>query len=298
MLGPRDRAIRFRPIVLRMRHHYFVADVFTDKPLEGNQLAVFDDASLIAGDVMQATARELKLAETVFVLPPERGGDARVRIFTPEAELPFAGHPILGTSFVLGTLREDLETVRLETGAGTVPIELERDSGQVAFGRMDQPIPSARPYPHANQLLEALGVASSELPIEAYRNGPDHVYVTLRDEEAVAAVSPDMKALSRLGDIGANCFAGSGSRWKTRMFAPEFGVPEDAATGSAAGPLALHLARHGRISFGDQIEITQGTEIRRPSLLYACAHGTAESVERIVVGGSAVIVAEGEYRLE
>jgi trans-2,3-dihydro-3-hydroxyanthranilate isomerase len=280
-----------------MRHHYFVADVFTDTPLEGNQVAVFDDASKVATSLMQATARELRLAETVFVLPPENGGDARVRIFTPEAELPFAGHPILGTAFVLGSISSHLPIVRLETGAGIVPVELERESDRVVFGRMDQPIPKARPYEETARLLEALGVAGSELPVDAYRNGPDHVYVALENEDAVAAVSPDMQALSQLGDIGANCFAGSGSKWKTRMFAPGLGVPEDAATGSAAGPLAVHLARHGRISFGDEIEIRQGAEIRRPSLLHACAHGSADRVERVVVGGSAVIVAEGEYLL-
>src|SRR5580698_3923825 len=109
-----------------MRYHYFVADVFTDRPLEGNQVAVFREASKIAPGLMQATARELKLAETVFVLPPEHGGDAHVRIFTPQAELPFAGHPILGTAFVLGSLDGLLSSVRLETGAGTVLVELER----------------------------------------------------------------------------------------------------------------------------------------------------------------------------
>jgi trans-2,3-dihydro-3-hydroxyanthranilate isomerase len=97
--------------------------------------------------------------------------------------------------------------------------------------------------------------------------------------------------------LGINCFAGSGSRWKTRMFAPAGGVVEDPATGSAAGPLALHLARHGRIAFGEEIEISQGAEIGRPSALYARAEGTAENVERVEVGGSAVIVARGEFRL-
>ncbi|MGO9340982.1 MAG: PhzF family phenazine biosynthesis protein [Acidimicrobiales bacterium] len=280
-----------------MRHHYFVADVFTDTPLEGNQVAVFDEASRIDADLMQATAREMRLAETVFVLDPDHGGDALVRIFTPQAELPFAGHPILGTAFVLGSTRDQLRAVRLETGAGTITVELERDSGGVVFGRMDQPIPTPRTYENPDRLLAALGVAGSELPIDAYRNGPDHVYVALQNEDAVASVRPDMQALSDLGDIGANCFAGSGSSWKTRMFAPAIGVPEDAATGSAAGPLAVHLARHGRIAYGDEIEIRQGSEIQRPSLIHACAHGSAEQVERVVVGGSAVIVAEGQYRL-
>jgi trans-2,3-dihydro-3-hydroxyanthranilate isomerase len=280
-----------------MRHHYFVADVFTDKPLEGNQVAVFTEGHEVPEALMQATAREMKLAETVFVLPAEHGGDVKIRIFTPGAELPFAGHPVLGTAFVVGGLNDGLDTVRLETGAGTIPIVLERNSGEILFGRMDQPIPTPQPFPGSDRLLEALGVAGSGLPIEAYSNGPLHVYVEMESEDAVRALRPDLGALEDLGAIGTNCFAGSGRKWKTRMFAPGLGVAEDAATGSAAGPLALHLARHGRISFGTEIEISQGAEIRRPSLLQACAYGSAENVERVTVGGSAVVVAEGHYRL-
>jgi trans-2,3-dihydro-3-hydroxyanthranilate isomerase len=99
------------------------------------------------------------------------------------------------------------------------------------------------------------------------------------------------------GLLGVSCFAGTGSRWKVRMFAPGAGVVEDPATGSAAGPLAVHLARHGRIGFGDEIEISQGIEIGRPSTLYARADGSADELERVEVGGSAVIVARGEFRL-
>ncbi len=106
-----------------------------------------------------------------------------------------------------------------------------------------------------------------------------------------------MHALSELGDVGAVCFAGSGSRWKARMFAPFAGVPEDPATGSAAGPLAVHLARHGRTGFGEEIEISQGAEIGRPSLLRARAVGSAEQLERVEVSGHAVIVARGEFLL-
>ena len=97
--------------------------------------------------------------------------------------------------------------------------------------------------------------------------------------------------------MGINCIAGEGARWKTRMFAPAGGVPEDPATGSAAGPLALHVARHGRIDFGQEIQISQGAEIARPSTLHARVDGSAENVERVAVGGSAVIVARGEFRL-
>ena len=275
---------------------YTVADVFTDTPLEGNQLAVFTDGSGIPGERMQLLARELNLSETVFVLPPEQGGDARIRIFTPAAELPFAGHPVLGTAFVLGDLF-DLEVVRLETGVGMVPVALERDGDRIVFGRMEQPIPRWEAYEREAELLAALGVERSGLPVEAYSNGPLHVYVELESEEAVAALRPDLDALAELTGVGANCFAGSGGSWKTRMFGPALGIPEDPAAGSAAGPLAVHLARHGRIAFGDRIEIRQGAELGRPSILHACAEGSAERVERVEVGGSAVVVGRGEYRV-
>ncbi len=272
---------------------YVIADVFTDTPLEGNPLAVFTDARTIPPQRMQRIAREMNLSETVFVLPAETGGDARIRIFTPANELPFAGHPTLGTALVLGeTTRKDL--VRLETGAGMVPVEIEREDGRIVSGRMQQPIPTWEPYERAGELLAAVGVGSSHLPVEAYRNGPRHVYVALESEDAVAAVAPDLGALARLPDIGVNCFAGSGTSWKTRMFAPAYGVAEDPATGSAAGPLAVHLARHGQIAWGQQIEIRQGAEIGRPSTLYARVEGQGDRIDRVEVAGSAVVVAHGE----
>jgi trans-2,3-dihydro-3-hydroxyanthranilate isomerase len=233
------------------------------------------------------------LSETVFVLPATQEGDVSVRIFTPNNELPFAGHPVLGCAFVVGeTLRSTL--VRLETGAGVVPVELSREGTRIVFGRMRQPIPTWQPYERAEELLAALRVEQSKLPVEAYRNGPLHVYVMLDSEEAVAALKPDLSALADLAE-GVSCFAGSGNRWKTRMFGPALGVPEDPATGSAAGPLAVHLARHGVIGFGDEIEIRQGAEVARPSVLYARAEGAPERVDRVEVAGAAVVVAHGEY---
>ena len=275
---------------------YVVADVFTDVPLAGNQVAVFTDARDLPADVLQPLARELNLSETVYVYPPAAGGTIRIRIFTPANELPFAGHPTLGTAFVIGQPLQ-LETIVIETGSGPVPVRLEREGPKIMFGRMEQPIPSTEPFDEA-PLLAALGVERSELPVELYDNGMRHVYVALRSEDEVVAVEPDMNAIVSLGSpLGVNCFAGSGTTWKNRMFAPSSGVPEDPATGSAAGPLALHLARHGRIGWGDEISISQGAEIKRPSTLFARAVGSPDEVERIEVGGSAVVVARGEYRL-
>jgi trans-2,3-dihydro-3-hydroxyanthranilate isomerase len=276
---------------------YVVCDVFTDRPLEGNQLAVFTDARGIPEGLLQPLAREMNFSETVFVLPKEADGHVRIRIFTPGTELPFAGHPILGTAFVLAAPLQ-LEEIRLETGAGVVPVRLERDGDRIVFGRMSQPVPTWEPYPDAAELLAALGVERSELPVEVYTNGPKHVYVCLGSREQVAALRPDLGRLAELpGALGTNCFAGSGGSWKTRMFAPGGGVPEDPATGSAAGPLAVHLARHGLIGFGEEIEISQGAEIGRPSTLFARADGSAGRIEHVEVGGSAVIVARGEFRL-
>lgn len=278
-------------------YRYVVADVFTDRPLAGNQLAVFTDAREIPEEQLQPLAREMNFSETVFVYRPQADGHAHIRIFTPMDELPFAGHPVLGTAFVLaGPLQ--LPEIRLETGAGVVPVRLERDDGRIVFGRMEQPIPTVEAFEAQEELLAAVGVESSELPVELYDLGIRHVYVGLPSEEAVAALEPDLAALTRLtGIVGVNCFAGEGTRWKTRMFAPADGVPEDPATGSAAGPLAVHLARHGRVEFGEEIEIRQGEEVRRPSTLYARAEGSAERIEKVEVGGSAVVVARGEFRL-
>jgi trans-2,3-dihydro-3-hydroxyanthranilate isomerase len=278
-----------------MSYGYVITDVFTDTPLQGNALAVFPDAAGLDDRAMQRLAREMNLSETVFAFAAEQGGDARIRIFTPAAELPFAGHPVLGSAFVLGGERD---VVHLETGLGIVAVSLERAGGAIAFGRMRQPIPTVQPFGSGPRLLRALGVRSSQLPIESYLNGPHNVLVMLQDAAAVAALAPDQGALVALGTYNVSCFARSGPGWKTRMFAPALGVAEDPATGSAAGPLALHLARHGEIAFGEEIVIEQGAEIGRPSVLYARVDGSSEHVERVEVGGAAVIVARGEFSLE
>ena len=274
---------------------YVVVDVFTDKPLTGNQLAVFTDAREIPEEMLQPLAREMAFSETVFVLPPEAGGHARIRIFTPAAELPFAGHPVLGSAFVLGGPLQLVE-IHLETGSGVIPVTLEREAARIIFGRMQQPIPNWAPFEQAEELQELLGVRS-KLPVETYDLGPHHVFLELGSEAEVAALEPDFGALARLTRIGVNCFAGSGTRWKTRMFAPASGVAEDPATGSACGPLGVHLARHGRIGFGEEVEVSQGAEIGRPSTLYVRVDGSAEKIDRVEVGGSAVVVARGEFRL-
>ena len=271
---------------------YVLADVFTDVPLAGNQVAVFTDARGIPEERLQPLARETNLSETVYVYPAADDGHARIRIFTPTLELPFAGHPVLGTAFVLAQPLQ-LDEIRLETGAGVVPVRLERDGPRIGFGWMRQPAFTWEPYEQAEELLALLGVEKSGLPVEAYHQGPGHVIVELASPEAVVALRPDFGRLEELSPYGTVCFARDGETWKTRVFVPAHGVPEDPATGSAAGPLALHLARHGRIAFGAEIVIRQGDEVGRPSTL----HAVARSADEVEVGGSAVVVARGEFRL-
>jgi trans-2,3-dihydro-3-hydroxyanthranilate isomerase len=277
-----------------------IVDVFTERPLAGNQLAVFEDATSIPEALLQALAQEIGYSETVFAFPATDGGDARIRIFTPTSEVPFAGHPVLGSG-VLVAKNLGKDRVVLETGRGPVPVRIDRASGSSPRGTMEQPIPTSSEYDNADAYLNALGVERSVLPVTIYDNGIPHVYAMLERPEDVASLKPDFSALTELARgsqmplVGFNVFSGSDLTWKTRMFAPADGIAEDPATGSAAGPLALHLARHERIPWGTEIRISQGEEIGRPSELVARVTGDAEYVERIEVGGFAVPVGGGWF---
>jgi trans-2,3-dihydro-3-hydroxyanthranilate isomerase len=275
-------------------HEYLVVDAFADTPLMGNPVAVFFDAADLPAELMQRIAQEMHLSEVTFVLPPRDGADARVRIFTPVNELPFAGHPLLGTAVALAVTGGG-DRLRLETAMGTVPVQLS-GGGDVRTAWMRQPVPRCEPVPYAGELLAALGVDPPEpprLPVRLYDNGPRHVFAHCRDVPALSALVPDQRRLAALPELAANCFAGAGNHWRARMFSPAYGVVEDAATGSAAGPLALHLARHGLIGFGQPIEILQGVELGRSARMLAVAHGDADRVDAVEVGGDGVVVARG-----
>lgn len=274
---------------------YVLCDVFTDTPLTGNQLAVFTDGRGVDDQLMQRLAREVNLSETVFVLPAStKEANARIRIFNPSAEMPFAGHPTLGAAFVLAAPMQ-LGVITLETGVGPVAVVLERDeSGRITFGRMQQPVPRVESVPEPTVYLDAVGAQGSTLPVELYDNGARHVVLTFASPAELASLRPDREAIAALGITGINCIARDGERWRSRMFW-EHG--EDPATGSAAGPIACHLARHGLVEWGAEIVIDQGVELGRPSVLHARAEGGAGLIDAVEVGGCAVTVARGEFRV-
>jgi trans-2,3-dihydro-3-hydroxyanthranilate isomerase len=277
-------------------------DVFTDRALTGNQLAVFVDGPSVPVDLRQDIAREIGFSETVFVDPPPHptSGDARVRIFTPEVELGFAGHPVLGTAVALAADR-DLpagSVVTLVCTPGPVPVEIDADR---TGGWMRQPLPTWEPWPAPDPLVEALGVGVADLaaPVELYDNGVQHIVVAVDDPDLVRRAMPDH---SRLGHIAGNagtslCALTGPGTGTTRMFMPGGGIVEDAATGSAAGPIGIHLLRHGHLDPGGLLTLEQGTQINRPSSLHVRVEGLPDAIAGVGVGGKAIIVGELTFRL-
>ena len=284
------------------RFPFLIVDVFTDKPLTGNQLAIFSDGDAIPEVLLQPLALEMGYSETVFVYASQVPATARIRIFTPRYEIPFAGHPVLGTAVALA-VSQGLDSVVLTTGRGDVSLMIGEREERGGFATMRQPIPTVAALDSPDALLKALGLPASILPIEVYDNGIKHVYAIAERIDDVVALQPDFGALENLArdlkepSMGINCAAGSDNAWTTRMFAPVGGINEDPATGSAAGPLACHLARHGLIEFGQTITISQGAQIGRPSTLYAAAYGDRTAITGVEVAGSAVLMASGQFEL-
>lgn len=275
-------------------------DVFTDRPLTGNQLAVFLDGPSVPEAVRPDLAREIGFSETVYVDPPSHptAGDARARIFTPEVELPFAGHPVLGTAVAIGADRglPGGALVTLECGVGPIPVEL--DAGGRG-GWMRQPVPKISPWDETDGVVAALGISRDDLaaPAEVYDNGPTHLVVAVGDEATVRGATPDFGRLAAVaGTTGTSLCAVTGpGTVVTRMFIPGAGTAEDPATGSAAGPVGVHLLRHRLVEPGQLLTLSQGAEIRRPSTLLVRVEGMADAIAAVGVGGSAVIVGEATF---
>jgi trans-2,3-dihydro-3-hydroxyanthranilate isomerase len=290
-----------------MRRRFFTLDVFTDRRLAGNPLAVvldpegFDDATL------QAIAREFNLSETVFVLPPGAADHrARLRIFTPAAELPFAGHPTVGTVALLARLdgTQGPRELVVEEGIGAIRCTVSRidaDRGHVRFELPRLPA-EAGPAPEAAQLAAALGLPAEDIGFEGFvparwSAGLPLAFVPVRSLAQVMRCRVDVPRLDAVGPA-AFVFCREtirpGCSFHARMFAPGLGVPEDPATGSAVAAFAGLLARQGGLADGEHsLVIEQGVEMGRPSLIELDLAIEAGALRRAAIGGEAVVVCEG-----
>jgi trans-2,3-dihydro-3-hydroxyanthranilate isomerase len=306
-----------------MREYRFIqVDVFTDKPFGGNPLAVFPQAQRLTSGEMQRLAQEMNLSETTFVLPPQApGADFRVRIFTPARELPFAGHPVVGTHWVLAylgrvDLRQPVTRVRFELGVGVLPADLHVAEGQVTRVVMTQD----RPTFHATledlaELAAGLGLApqaitGTGLPVQVVSTGVPQMMVPVRSLAEVQSLGVGQLNVSALNRVcralGTDCVMVFSLETEqpqatvhVRMFAPMLGVPEDPATGSANGALGAYLVRHGAVPVTEPttyLVSEQGAELGRPSTLYVEVDRVGEEISAVRVGGQVVLVAEGVVR--
>ncbi len=295
-------------------YRYRTVDVFTTVALEGNPLAVFTDAAGLEPATMQRVARELNLSETTFVTPATTDATARVRIFTPAAELPFAGHPTLGTAFVLRDEGRAGDALVLEENIGDVRVRVTHDGGQTLFWLTSPAISFGERVDRA-VVAAALGVAENDLLPDGLPEfataGPTFLYVALRHRGAVDRCSFDARrlhmALPHLPPMQIFVFAplaesddepGDTFAVYSRMFAEEFGIVEDPATGSATGPLAAYLIRHGFVPRENGLRIVseQGTKMGRRSLLHVLVHVDGDALA-FEVGGSVVPIGEGTLTL-
>jgi trans-2,3-dihydro-3-hydroxyanthranilate isomerase len=289
-------------------HRYRVVDVFTERALEGNALAVFPDAAAIDAATMQRIARELNLAETAFVLPSTRPDcAARVRIFTPLAEMPFAGHPTIGTSFVLldeGLIHPVDGAFLLEEKIGPVPVRV--DAGQRPMLWLATPPIAEGPEYHPARCTQLLGLEAGDLlgiAPQLLSAGNPTLFVAVRDRAAVDRAWLDLAASRTLRGSDREpfltfVFTPTAEGAYSRMFAPEHGVPEDPATGSATGPLAAFMMRHGLVSSADGTRFVseQGTKMGRRSVLHVHIRGNRGSGS-IEVGGHVTPLATASMSL-
>lgn len=304
------------PPTAHIAFDYCQVDVFAESPLEGNQLAIFCDARGLSDDEMQSLARETNLSETTFILPRaaevEQRDGVRVRIFTVAEELPFAGHPTLGTASWLywnhPTLRGS-QTITLDLNIGPIPVSFiapqPRDHGVFATMRQNDPV-FGPPQNHAD-LAGVLQLPpddlDSELPIQTVTTGNPFCIVPLRTLDAAHRLAlrhtPEVNAYLKQHDAKFFYFITSaqestGAQWHARM---QFYNGEDPATGSAAGPAIAYLVEHGQVTSGETIVIEQGVEMLRPSRLHVSAMLRDGEVTDVFVGGRTIPVATGRFFL-
>jgi trans-2,3-dihydro-3-hydroxyanthranilate isomerase len=291
---------------------YLHYDVFTSDPLAGNQLAVFTDARGLDTNRMQRLAREMNFSESTFILPAEQAGtDIRMRIFTPYTEMPAAGHPTIGSTFALGhtgVIRAGTRRFVFGLNVGPTPVDLEWNDGALRFAWMTQLKPTFGPAIDARaQVAAAIGLAETDLapnlPVQEISCGAPFLFVALRDratvDRAVGDVSAFRKLPGTLAHLPIFLFAVDGDDRRSvysRMFAPDFGIIEDPATGIASGPVGCYLVRYGIVSgeAAQQIVSNQGVAMGRPSRIHIAISGVPDAISDVRVGGEAVLVGRGE----
>lgn len=298
---------------------FYQTDVFTSEPFGGNPLAVFPDPGELTEREFQQIAREMNLSETVFVLPPtDTRAVAKIRIFTPSQEIPFAGHPILGTFYVLGTLKrlplqEPVTKVFYECHLGVFPLELIVLKGQIEQVMMSHPSPEflevVSQMETLFELAKALGVQKAQIvdspfPVEIVSTGLPVLIVPIRTLTAIKSMEVNHSAVreicARLGTNGIMVYTTmtleESATVHTRMFADPIGIPEDPATGSASGALGAYLVKNGVVDVGPTTEVVieQGYEIDRPSRILVQVFSDDDMIQEIKVGGQVVMVAEGK----
>lgn len=298
-----------------MNLRYLHLDVFTDRPFEGNQLAVFPEPAGLSTETMQTIAREMNFSESTFILPAEAGGDVRMRIFTPGEELPIAGHPTIGSTFALaieGVIARGRPGFVFELGVGPTPVSLEWDSNGLSFAWMQQPLPEfGGTVDDRACVAAALGVDAADLapapPAQMASCGVPFLFVPMTTRAAVDRAAIDRRTLARCGsdaglpELPVFFFAvtsreASATAVYSRMLAPGFGITEDPATGSASGPLGCYLLHHGVVTpeAARSILSLQGVAMRRPSRIHVSIDSDGGRITRVRVGGKSVLVGRGE----
>ena len=292
---------------------YLHLDVFTDRPFEGNQLAVFPSPGAIAPELMQRIANEMNFSETTFILPREGSGDVRMRIFTPKSELPMAGHPTIGSTFALaleGIIAPGRESFVFELGVGPTPVSMEWSAGKLSFAWMTQQRPTfAGTLDNRAALAGAIGLAAPDLcdglPIQSVSCGVPFLFVPLATRAAVDAVAIDGKAIGKCFDeagvteLPVFLFTMEAAHEEetvySRMLAPSFGIAEDPATGGASGPLGCYLLHYGLVSAETARHMIslQGVAMGRPSRIHMSIEGSGGAITRVRIGGRSVLVGRG-----
>ncbi len=275
---------------------------------------MFPEPGDLPAETLQAIAKEMAFSETTFIYPAEKGGDVKMRIFTPGEELPMAGHPTIGSTFALaaeGTIVRGREQFVFELGVGPTPVSLEWDARGLSFAWMTQPLPTFGPtIVDRAPLAAAIGLEDTSLapdrPAQVVSCGVPFLFVPLTTRAAVDAVAFDRRAMVRCcaaagtGELPVFFFTTEGPETVySRMLAPGFGVAEDPATGGASGPLGAYLLRHRVVSPEEAREMVslQGVAMGRPSRIHIAIDGEPDRITRVRVGGRSVLVGRGELMI-